>query len=125
MTSLVRPGRLYRAGAWVRLGAGYHVEAWLWELSELMELMELCALRMLWVRRVACAIAWAPAVMRPGVPDAATSITGRSGGSEQNLRKFLQHAPPGAWCVLCAGTPGGHVWPGCRWGLRRWAVLRM
>ena len=48
MTSLVRPGRLYRAGAWVRLGAGYHVEAWLWELSELMELMELCALRMLW-----------------------------------------------------------------------------
>ena len=45
--SLVRPGRLYRAGAWVRLGAGYHDEAWLWELSELMELMELCALRML------------------------------------------------------------------------------
>ena len=123
--ALVRPGRLYRAGAWVRLGAGYHDEAWLWELSELMELMELCALRMLWVRRVACAIAWAPAVMRPGVPDAATSITGRSGGSEQNLRKFLQHGPPGAWCVLCAGTPGGHVWPGCRWGLRRWAVLRM
>ena len=48
VTSLVRPGRLYRAGAWVRLGAGYHVEAWLWELSELMELIELCALRMLW-----------------------------------------------------------------------------
>lgn len=94
-------------------------------LSELVELMELCALRMLWVRRVTFAIAWAPAVMRPGAPNAATSTTGRSGGSEQNSRKFLQHGPPGAWCVLCARTPGGHVWPGCRWGLRRWAVLRM